>query len=145
MYQVQHVMTREVISVSPEATIDEAVSLLLDFKVSGLPVIDEQQRLLGIISEIDIIDLVYETDIEISKVRDHMTRDVRTLDCTASLDDAANIFCTQAIRRIPITQGGRVVGVVSRRDLIRFVRDIRRQTRGSGSHSLANNPAFVGK
>ena len=145
MYQVQHVMTRHVVSVSPEATIDEAVSLLLDFKVSGLPVIDEQQRLLGVISEIDIIDLVYETDIEISRVRDHMTRDVRSLDCEASLDDAANIFCTKAIRRIPVTQGGRVVGVVSRRDLIRFVRDIRRQTRNCGDHSRVNSPACTAK
>jgi len=127
MYLVKHIMTTKVIAVSPEATIDEAVSLLLDHKVSGLPVCDEQQRLLGVISEIDIIDLVYETSIELSKVRDHMTKDVRTLDCEASLDDAANIFCTKAIRRIPVTQGGRLVGIVSRRDLIRFVRDIRKQ------------------
>ena len=45
----------------------------------------------------------------------------------ASLDDAANIFCTKAIRRIPVTRDGRLAGVVSRRDLIRFVRDIRKQ------------------
>lgn len=127
MYLVKNIMTTNVVAVSPEATIDEAVSLLLDHKVSGLPVVDEQQRLLGVISEIDIIDLVYETSIELSKVRDHMTKDVRTLDCEASLDDAANIFCTKAIRRIPVTQHGRLIGVVSRRDLIRFVRDIRKQ------------------
>ena len=132
MYQVKDIMTTDVVTVSPESTIDEAVSLLLDHQVSGLPVVDEQRRLLGVISEIDIIDLVYETAIEVSKVCDHMTREVRALDGDASLDDAASIFCAQAIRRIPVTQAGKLIGVVSRRDLIRFVRDIRKELQSDG-------------
>lgn len=127
MYQVKDVMTDRVVTVRPEATIDEAVSLLLDHRVSGLPVVDEQDRLLGVISEIDIIGLVYRADIEASSVQDHMTREVRTLDAQASLDDAACFFCEQPVRRIPVVEKGRLVGILSRRDLIRFVRDVRRQ------------------
>lgn len=127
MYEVKNIMTERVVSIGPEATIDEAVSLLLDHQVSGLPVVDEARRLLGVISEIDIIDLVYKADPETSRVRDHMTANVRTLESDASLDDAASIFCTQAIRRIPIVEKGRLVGVLSRRDLIRFMRDVRLQ------------------
>ena len=127
MYQVKDVMTDRVVTVGPEATIDEAVSLLLDHKVSGLPVIENGGRLVGVISEIDIIDLVYNADIETSTVGDHMTRDIHSLDAEASLDDAPMIFCTQSIRRIPIVRDGRLVGIVSRRDMIRFVRDIRKQ------------------
>ena len=128
MYQVKDIMTDRVVGVGPDATIDEAITLLLDHRVSGLPVVDDNGLLLGVISEIDIIDLVYKADIEASTVRDYMTRDVRSLDAEASLDDAAGIFCRKSIRRIPIVRDGRLVGVLSRRDLIRFVREVRKQT-----------------
>ncbi len=128
MYQVQNIMTPCPIAVSPEATIDEAITLLLNHRVSGLPVVDPGGQLLGVISELDIIDLVYLADIENSVVREHMTSDVRCLDAEASLDDAASVFCTKTIRRIPIVREGRLVGILSRRDLIRFLRDVRNQT-----------------
>lgn len=120
-------MTDQVVAVAPQATIDQAISLLLDHLVSGLPVVDEQGLLLGVITEFDIIDLVYKADIEASLVGDYMTKDVSSLDVNASLDDAANIFCNNSIRRIPIVEEGRLVGVLSRRDLIGFVRDVRRE------------------
>lgn len=127
MYQAKHLMTDKVVAISPDASIDEAVSMLLDHRVSGLPVIDANGILLGVISEIDIIDLVYKSDIETSRVRDHMTQNVCVLNVDASIDDAARIFCEQRIRRLPIVEEGRLVGVLSRRDLIRFVREVRKQ------------------
>ncbi len=120
-------MTEQVVVVAAQATIDQAISLLLDHLVSGLPVVDEQGLLLGVITEFDIIDLVYKADIEASLVGDYMTKEVNSLDINASLDDAACIFCNNSIRRIPIVEEGRIVGVLSRRDLIGFVRDVRRQ------------------
>jgi CBS domain-containing protein len=57
-----------------------------------------------------------------------MTREVRSLNVESSVDDAAVIFCEKTIRRIPIVQDGRLVGILSRHDLIRFVRNIRKQT-----------------
>ena len=127
MHQVKDIMTDDTVVVGPENTIDEAISLLLDHRVSGLPVVDDEGLLMGVISEIDIIDLVYETEIDASTVRDHMTRDVRSLDIEASLDEAASVFCKESVRRIPILQDGRLVGILSRRDLIRFVREVRKQ------------------
>ena len=126
MYQVKDVMTEGPVVVGPETTIDEAIELLLDKRVSGLPVVDGQGLLLGVISEVDIIDLVYKADVEASLVGDYMTREVRSLDAEASLDDAASIFCRKHIRRIPIVRAGRLVGILSRRDLIRFVRAVRK-------------------
>lgn len=58
MYQVKDIMTDEVVAVGPRATIDEAVELLLNNRVAGLPVVDQDGLLLGVISEVDIIDLV---------------------------------------------------------------------------------------
>ena len=81
---------------------------------------------LGIVSHYRGAGL-YEADIDASTVRDHMTRDVCSLDVEASLDEAASIFCKKSIRRIPIVQDGRLVGILSRRDLIRFVREFRKQ------------------
>jgi CBS domain-containing protein len=100
---------------------------MLGHRVSGLPATDAKGQPLGVISEIDIIKLVYEADIEESTVADHMTRDICALDAEASLDDAAGFFCMQAVRRFPVTRAGRLVGIVSRHDLIRFVRDVRKQ------------------
>ena len=131
MYCVKDIMTDAVVVVGPNATILEAISALIEHRVSGLPVVDEMGWLLGVLSEYDIIDLVYSADIEKTRVGDYMTREVRTLPPTASLDEAANVFCEQRVRRIPIVECGRLVGVVARRDLIRFVRDVRKVDGGS--------------
>jgi CBS domain-containing protein len=128
MFQAKDIMTEHVVVTGPDATIDEAVSLLLDHQVSGLPVVDDEGLLLGVITEIDIIGLVYKAYTETTTVGDYMTRDVRTLDADASLDEAASIFCETTIRRIPITRDRRLVGILSRRDLIRFVRDVRKES-----------------
>jgi len=126
MHKVKDIMTARAVVVRPDTTIDEAIALLLDHHVSGLPVVNDEGALLGVISEVDIIDLVYNADIESSLVLDYMTRDVTFLDAEASLDDAASIFCSKSIRRIPIVQDSRLVGILSRRDLIRFVREVRK-------------------
>ncbi|MCH7726362.1 MAG: CBS domain-containing protein [Planctomycetes bacterium] len=139
MCELQRIMTKDFIAVGPDTSIDEAVSLLLDHKISGLPVIDDEGQLVGVISEVDIIDLVYSADIDTSTVRDNMTLDTRSLEEDASLDDAADLFCTHNIRRIPIVRDGRLVGIVSRRDLIRFVRDIRKLDKAQ----QANEPVDV--
>ncbi len=139
MCELQRIMTKDFIAVRPDTSIDEAVSLLLDNKISGLPVIDDEGQLVGVISEVVIIDLVYSADIDTSTVRDNMTLDTRSLEEDASLDDAADLFCTHNIRRIPIVRDGRLVGIVSRRDLIRFVRDIRKLDKAQ----QANEPVDV--
>ena len=126
MYAVKNVMTDSPIVVHPETTIDDAIEVLLNHRVSGLPVVDRQGFLVGVISEIDIIDLVYKADIDGSLVGDFMCREIQSLNADASLDDAASLFCGKNIRRIPIVQDGKLVGVLSRRDLIRFVRAVRK-------------------
>jgi len=126
MYAVKNVMTDSPIVVHPETTIDDAIEVLLNHRVSGLPVVDRQGFLVGVISEIDIIDLVYKADIDGSLVGDFMCREIQSLNVDASLDDAASLFCGKNIRRIPIVQDGKLVGVLSRRDLIRFVRSVRK-------------------
>jgi CBS domain-containing protein len=127
MYYVKNIMTDCPVVVRPETTIDDAIELLLDHRVSGLPVVDGRGSLLGVISEVDIIDLVYKADIDGSVVGDYMSREIKCLDAEASLDDAASMFCGNNVRRIPIVRAGKLVGILSRRDLIRFVRAVRKE------------------
>ena len=127
MFKVKDVMTRQYISVRPEDYVDQAVGLMLEHQISGLPVIDDGGALHGVITEFDIIDMVYELDIQQSRVEQYMTREVQTFDPDDSLDEAACRFCHHTVRRFPVVSEGKVVGVMARRDLIRFVRDARRK------------------
>ena len=68
MFQAKNVMSEVVITARPESTIEEVITLLLDHQVSGLPVVGEDDRLLGVITEIDVIGLVYDADIKHSVV-----------------------------------------------------------------------------
>jgi CBS domain-containing protein len=121
MYQAKDTMSTAVVSVHPEATVEEAIRLLLANELSGLPVIDDSGRLCGIISEFQLLEVVYDPNLKNSRVKEFMTRDVLTVDESALLATVANMFIVHRIRRIPVLREGVVVGVVSRRDLLRYI------------------------
>lgn len=121
MYQVKDTMRPHVISVLPEATIEEAIQTLLANDVSGVPVIDAEGELHGIISEYQLLEVVYDPNLKNAPVRDFMTKDVLTVEETALLATVANLFIMHRIRRVPVVRDGRVVGIVSRRDLLRYI------------------------
>lgn len=123
MYQVKDTMRTRVVSVRPDATVEEAIRTLLAHDVSGAPVLDDEGRLLGIISEFQLLEVVYDPNLKAAPVRDFMTKDVITVDETALLATVANMFIMHRIRRVPVVREGQVVGVVSRRDLLRYIVD----------------------
>ncbi len=139
---VADVMTRNVISVPPEATVEEAANLMLDRGISGLFVVDKAGELAGIVTEGDLLrldELGTERDrpwwlrllvspsrqaADFTKahgrhVRDVMTPDVISVAAAAPLEDVVAIMEKNRIKRLPVTQDGRVTGVVSRSDLLR--------------------------
>jgi CBS domain-containing protein len=138
--KVEDVMTRDVITVSPATPIHEAARLMVEHGVSGLPVIDANGRLVGIISEGDLIlrqrrrkkagwwhSFVTNGKPIIRKYRradgrtvgDVMTRSVLTISPVWGIEVAASILDSRNIRRLPVVLDGRLVGIVSRADLIR--------------------------
>lgn len=121
MYQVKDVMCTRLVSVPPEATVEQAIRVLMDNHVSGAPVIDREGQLRGIISEYQLLEVVYDPELKAAPVRDFMTKDVITIEETALLATVANLFILHRIRRVPVVSGDRVVGVVSRRDLLRYI------------------------
>ena len=87
---------------------------------SGVPVTDGEGRVIGVVTEIDLLKQIRDgTDLEKLTADDIMTRDPITLDITASLDDVLNIMIEKNVIRIPVTEGGLLVGVIARRDILR--------------------------
>jgi CBS domain-containing protein len=136
------VMTRDVVSIRPDASIIEAVRIMLQHKISGLPVIDASGRLQGIITEGDFLRRA-ETGTERKrsrwlefllgpgrlateyvqtsgrKVCDVMTSDVYTVTEDAPLEQVVHLMERNRIKRVPIVRGEQVVGIVTRANLMR--------------------------
>src|SRR5215475_7772574 len=136
------VMTRNVISVPPEATIDDAVELMLERGISGLLVVDQAGTLVGIVTEGDLLrrdelgtgrrrswwlrliaspgrQAADFTRTHGRKVADVMTHDIVSVDAKAPLEEIVALMEEHRIKRVPVLDGDHVVGVVSRADLLR--------------------------
>lgn len=123
------VQLKDLITFSPDQTIQEVIDTIIDRKISGAPVLDANRKLVGIISERDclriIVDQAYHNlPMESRKVSDYMTRDVKTLPSSSDIVAAADEFLKSPVRRLPIVENGILLGQVSRRDILRAAKDI---------------------
>lgn len=100
----------------------EAVDHLLQYRISGAPVVDEQKHLIGMLTEKDcmktVLSAAYHDDLG-ATVGDLMTRTVETIDVDMSMVELAERFLKTSIRRYPVLDDGRLVGQISRRDVLR--------------------------
>lgn len=129
----REIMTSPVLTAEPNLPIKDAARLLDRNEVTALPVVDEHQRLVGIVSEADLLrgEIAHdprgharpvEDDQErAAKVADVMTLGVITVNENTDAADIARLMLDTAVKSIPVTHGARVVGIVSRRDLIRVI------------------------
>lgn len=118
------IMTRKVITIHPETSVQEAAQLLDQYRISGLPVIDARDSLIGIITEADIIGKVNRyglLDQDGLRVADIMSREVITVDEDTPVGDIATLLTERKIKRVPVVRQGRVVGIVSRGDIVHAV------------------------
>jgi CBS domain-containing protein len=136
------VMTGDVVTVSPEARVEEIARLMLKHHISAVPVVDAGGRLLGIVSEGDLVrrvetgtlsrrawwlELLTETAAEARdyvkthgrRAADVMTGPVVTIGEDTPLEEIARVLERRRIKRVPVVRDGRVIGIVSRADLIR--------------------------
>ncbi len=122
MFKVKDIMVHPVISVNPDMPIFDAIRLLASRNVSGLPVVDADLRLVGLLSEKDVLNLLYENlDAAGKTVRDYMTTPVVSFDVNDNLVALCDCLEHNAFRRIPVTQNGRLTGIVSRSEVIRAI------------------------
>ena len=121
------VMTRAVVSVRPEQPVDEALQLLVENAVSGLPVVDAEHRPVGMLSRADLLEehldaLLVGEGGQPARVRDVMTGHALTLPETASVREAALLMGNYAVHRVPVVDAsGRLVGIVSTLDVLRWL------------------------
>lgn len=147
MLTAQDIMTREVITVSPEMPVTELAALLLRHRIGGAPVVGTDGSLLGVVTESDLIDqsknihiptvvsildsvLVLENpwkmDNEIKKmagrtVRDICAHDLLTVTTETPLSDIATIMSEKGVHTLPVLAAGSLVGVIGKTDLIRAI------------------------
>lgn len=142
----REVMTRDVVTVTLAASVTDVARLLVEHKVSGLPVVDEEHRVVGMITEGDLIyqdkkvhmpafleilgGVIYLENpqrivndlkkMTATKVADVMTSKVYTVKENASMEDIATIMVERQVNRLPVVgQDGKLVGIISRQDLVK--------------------------
>ncbi len=131
--KVSDYMTRNLVTFRPEQSVIEVIEILLKKNISGGPVINDKNELVGIISEGDclkeISDCRYHNHpMEDIKVKEHMIKEVDTIDGEMNVLDAANKFLESKHRRFPILQNGKLVGQISQRDVLNAAVRLKGQT-----------------
>lgn len=126
---VREYMTREVVSFTPDTLILDAVHTLVNRRISGAPVLDHQGNLVGMLSDIDCIKVALQTayhgEDRGGRVEQFMTPEVITVDANASVLDAAEILMNRKLRRLPVLERTRLVGQISRHDVLRAMDNLR--------------------
>lgn len=118
MLKVKDVMDKQVMTVLPEVSIKEVCRLLIKNRLSGVPVVDKKNKLVGFISERDIIAGVYRKDFLKKKVKDIMNKKVYFVKADMLTEEAARVFTDRPFRYLPVVGADRVVGIVSRKEVI---------------------------
>lgn len=114
-------MARRLVTFTPEMEIMTAMKVLLKKRISGAPVVDADGHLVGVLSKKDCLRVVFTASYHKEwggSVGDYMTREVETMDADTDLISAAKKFVEGSYRRYPVMSGGRLVGQVSRYDIL---------------------------
>ena len=113
------IMTTNVITARKDMVLTDIIGLLLRWHISAMPVIDEDDRMVGIVSEIDLVNLTFDGNARDTKVEEVMVTDIVSFSPDAKLADLVQTFSKRHLRRVPILDKGKIVGIVSRRDILR--------------------------
>lgn len=136
--KIRDLMTTEVVTVTPEATLKDAAVLLAEHRISGVPVVDDEQQILGVLSEADILvreggegrregllgwfldpGFTFDKKVMAKTVEEAMTAPAITVGPDVPVHKAARRMVDEAINRLPVVQDGKLVGIVTRADLVR--------------------------
>lgn len=121
-------MSTNIVSVSPDMEVSQAIKKLLDHKITSLPVLDERGKLVGVFSEKDglkvVLESAYNQRME-GKVSEMMTKEPPTIEADESLVDAALKFQDKQTRSFPVFKNGQMVGMISWIDVLRALLPMR--------------------
>lgn len=115
---VRNVMHKDVVTVRPNLSLREASKIMSKFGIGSLVVV-EDENLVGIITSTDIIKAVAEgKDVDQTLVNEVMSKDVITVDPDESLEEAVEKMMEKNIKRLPVVEGGKLVGIITASDII---------------------------
>lgn len=125
---VANYMVKNLITLKPEMDISVAIELFIKHKISGAPVVNDAGEIVGLFSEADCISRYLscaynENSGGCGPIQDSMTTDLTTLDANDDIIHAAQVFNEKGRRRIPVLSNGKLVGQISRRDLLKAIHD----------------------
>ncbi len=131
MFKAKDVMKTNLITVGRHTPIHEAIRTLVENNITGLPVVNDDMSLAGIISEKDMLGLLYNIEDKPGNVEDFMTKEVVCFDQEDSLIDITESFMASNFRRVPIVTDGKLVGIISRKDVIAYILKLRHKDKAA--------------
>ena len=120
MTVIRDIMSKVVISVRPDATLMDAVKTLTKHHISGAPVVTRGGDVVGFISEPNLMDVIFDPSVRKAPVSDYMTPSVHVVDSQDPIATAATMLAMYGVRRLPVVENGRFIGIVTRRDLLAY-------------------------
>lgn len=149
--QAKDIMTTNVVTVAPDTRVEDIAALLLERRISGVPVVDAKERIVGIVTEGDLmrrpesdserrhswwLDLLVSSEESAAdyvkthgmRAEDVMTRGVITIGEQASVGEVAEILESRRIKRVPVVRDDRIVGIIARANLLQALAASRRAT-----------------
>jgi CBS domain-containing protein len=118
--KIRDVMNQQVAALPCDATVREAVEFLTRQHTGGAPVLGDDGRVVGVVSELSLIDVVFDPAVRDAPISNFMTPEVHTVHPDAPLTQAAQLFALYSFRRLPVVEDGNLVGIISRRDLMNY-------------------------
>ena len=112
-FPIKEIMTRDVATIPATMPVEEIAALLQERRITGVPVVDDAGQVLGVVSEFDLISRQGTT------AGDIMSAEVISVTEETDIEEVARLFVNRHIRRVPVLADGRLVGIVSRGDLLR--------------------------
>ncbi len=125
--RVKDYMARTLITFKPNTDVLDAIHVLVKNRIAGAPVVDDEGNIIGMLSELDCMKVALNAGYHGNwggPVRDFMSKKVKTVDADMSIIDLAQVFFKKKYRRFPVMEGTRLVGQISRRDVLRALEEI---------------------
>lgn len=120
----KEIMTKDIIAVNVNTTVYEAASKMVDNRISGVPVLNSEQEIVGVVTEKDllvVLDFLGVHQAKDTTVDECMSKELVVVDEETIVEEIARIFIQKNIKRVPVLQERRVVGIVSRHDILKDI------------------------
>jgi CBS domain-containing protein len=117
---IRDIMSKSIVTIRSDATMIDAVRTLVEHRFSGAPVVSAEGEPVGFLSELELMDVLFDQDVRSAPVSEYMARGVHVVHPDESLASAARVLTLFGIRRLPVVENGTLVGMVTHRDMLSY-------------------------